>query len=754
MTHQPENYAKLVNPLTATEWTRWFYFAAASRPFGMVNLSPDTTAAGDWGSGYRYSNDRIQAFSHVHGWQLAALPMMPTLGAFKGTEGLPAWETPFDHQGEVAEAGYHQVILPALQTKVEMTSTTRVGITRYTFERADQAHINFDLAAELGPSEMGEAVITKVSEHSLEGYLTNLETRRRPKPLKIYFVVETDCTDSTVQFWQNGAQLAPTDNVSGTGIGFAWSTDVKAGEQIQIKAAIAYTSVEQARKNLDTEMPGWDFDAVHAEAQQAWNDMLGRIRVKGSDPIKKRKLYTDLFHALLGRRTVSDADGKYFDHTTEEPRIRQIPLKADGTPEHAHYNSDAMWGAQWAINQLWPLAYPEISSGFCKSFLNMYRDGGLIPRGPSGGNYTFVMTGASSTPLFVSAYQKGIRDFDTDAAFEGLVKNHLPGGLMSKAGYEHHTCIGGGIESYIERGYVPMGIEAAAFHCRGATQTLEYSFEDWALSELAASMGKTAEATQFAQRSGNYKNLWNPDNGFIQPRTLDGSWLSDYDPMDPDGWEEGNGWQYLFRATHDIEGLAELMGGREKAIERLDQLMQDAQKTDFVAPHDGHHLSPLDFGNQPSTFYAHIFNHLGAYEKSQHWVREVYETCKSGIEPERGYGGDEDQGLMGALNCMFALGLFDINGGCGRDPGYYLSAPLFDEIEVDLHPDYYSGGTFTITSGPNPESATSIQKVRINGRESERPYVSHADLVAGAKVEVTLATAKQPSQVNSKELTV
>jgi predicted alpha-1,2-mannosidase len=739
MTLPIENYAKLVNPLTATEWTRWFYFAAASHPFGMINLSPDTTAKGDWGSGYRYSNDRIQAFSHAHGWQIAALPMMPTLGAFKGTLGLTAWETPFDHQGEVAEAGYHKVKLPALKTTVEMTSTTRVGITRYTFEKEDQAHINFDLAAELGPSEMGETVISKINQHSLEGYLTNLPTRRRPKALKIYFVVETDRKDSRLQIWQNGELLDETTTIRGTGIGFSWSSDVKAGEQIQTKAAIAYTSVEQARKNLDLELPGWDFDAVRAEAQQTWNAMLGRIRVKGSDETKKRKFYTDLFHGLLGRRTVSDVDGKYFDHTTDQARIRQIPLKADGTPEHAHYNSDAMWGAQWAINQLWPLAYPEITSGFCKSFLNMYRDGGLIPRGPSGGNYTFVMTGASSTPLFASAYQKGIRDFDTEAAFEGLKKNHLPGGLMSKAGYEHNTCIGGGIEFYIDRGYVPSGIKADAFHCCGATQTLEYSFEDWALSEMAASMNKPDEATQFARRSGNYKNLWNPDNEFLQPRNMDGSWLADYDPMSPEGWEEGNGWQYLFRATHDIEGLAELMGGREQAVERLDQLMRDAEKTDFVAPHDGHHLSPLDFGNQPSTFYAHVFNHLGAYEKSQYWVRKVYETCKSGVSPERGYGGDEDQGLMGSLNCMFALGLFDINGGCGREPGYYLTAPIFDEIEVDLNPDYYSGDTFTITSSPNPESKCSIDSIRVNGIKSEIPYISHADLVAGAKVEVALA---------------
>ncbi len=232
----------------------------------------------------------------------------------------------------------------------------------------------------------------------------------------------------------------------------------------------------------------------------------------------------------------------------------------------------------------------------------MYRNGGLIPRGPSGGNYTFVMTGASSTPLFVSAWQKGIRDFDVALAYEGVHRNHLPGGLQSKAGYEHHTCIGGGLDHYLAQGFIPLGVKADAYHLKGAAQTLEYASEDWTLSQWAAVLGQQNDAAVFAKRSTNWKNLWDRESGFLRPRQADGSWLTPFEPMSPEGWVEGNGWQYLFRVTHEISGFADRMGGSERAIERLDRLMRDAAATGFTAPHDKHHLSPLDFGNQPSTF--------------------------------------------------------------------------------------------------------------------------------------------------------
>lgn len=732
--------SQLVEPRIATNATRWIFFSSASRPFGMVNLSPDTTREGDWGAGYCYSDKRIQAFSHVHAWQISALPMMPTQGAFLGTAGLDEWESDFDHKHEIAKPGYHKVVLPKLCATVELTSTIRAGLTRVTFERAGQGYLNFDLGATLGPCKMGEASIKRVSENAVEGYVTNLPTRRRPKPLKVYFIACVNIETPDICFWKEGSIASPETCLTGNKLGFSFGKKITSGQSILLKVGLSYTSIEQARKNLDTELPDFNFERVKEESRTAWNAMLGRIKVEGGNKNRQIKFYTDLFHALQGRRIVSDVDGKYFDYTTSEPRICQTPSGTDGKPLHEHYNSDAMWGAQWSVNQLWPLAYPEITSGFCNSFINMYRDGGLIPRGPSGGNYTFVMTGASSTPLFVSAWQKGIRDFDPETAFYGLKKNHLPGGLMSKAGYEHNTCLGGGLEYYIERGYVPLGIKADAYHCCGATQTLEYAFEDWALGQFAQSLSNTGDAISFKKRAENYKNLWNSENGFLQPRLMNGDWLPDYDPMQPEGWVEGNGWQYLFRATHDIDNLAELMGGQEAAIQRLDALMRLAADSGFVAPHGEHHLSPLDYGNQPSTFYAHIFNHLGAPERSQFWTREIYHACKSDITPVGGYGGDEDQGLMGALNCLFAIGLFDINGGCGSAPGYYLCTPIFEKIEIKLSSKYYSGNILTVRTDQSPENCRYIKSASLNGAPINNLWVQHNELMKGATIDLAISS--------------
>ena len=223
-----------------------------------------------------------------------------------------------------------------------------------------------------------------------------------------------------------------------------------------MKVGLSYVSIEQARRNLDAELPHWDFDRVRRESREVWNQWLGKIEVDGGSPTQRKKFYTDLWHALLGRRLTSDVDGKYCDMTGPAPRVRQIPLDAQGRPLYNHYNSDAFWMTFWNLNQLWGIAYPRTYSEFVRFLLDMYRDGGLIPRGPTGHNYSFVMIGAHSTPLIVGAYMKGIRDFDVATAYEGMRKNHFPGGLMGHGHYEYRSANQGGIEDYLRYGYIPI----------------------------------------------------------------------------------------------------------------------------------------------------------------------------------------------------------------------------------------------------------------------------------------------------------
>jgi len=775
-----------VDPLIDTANRRFFFLTTASRPFGMVNLSPDTRVGLDaWGSGYRYDDRHIHWFSHVHAWQLCGIPVMPTSGPLRGAEGSAAYKSAFSHDTESAQPGYHAVTLDDYDIRAELTASVRVGFHRYTFGRTDdEAWVIFDLGASIS-LPMSDVFVRQIDERTLVGYVENERTVRRPKRTRISFHATFDRDIEELAAWRDGERLPLRQGaIAGAGLGVAArfavgnssgesATQVRSGKPqgvssasacgqdargpqngrswnvVQLKVAISYCGTEYARQNMEAELPHWDFDRAWQEAREDWDEHLRRIEVDGGTDAQRTKFYTDLFHALKGRRRVSDAGGTYLDNTGDLPRVRQIELDDDGRPLYAHYNSDAFWGAPWSLNLLWAMAWPEITSGFCNTLVDMYRNGGLIPRGPSGGNTSFVMSSPSSTTFLVSAYMQGIRDFDVAAAYEGMLKNHGPGGAMSKAGYEHYTCVGGGVEFYLERGYVPMGIEADAFHMGAAgTRTLEYAYHDWALAQLAMELGYDADAASLMQRAGNYRNLWDSETRYFRPRGMDGEFLPDFDPMDPLGWEEANGHQNRWYVPHNAADLVELMGGREAFITELNALFEMAEKTDFIAPHGSHHVAPLDYGNQPSMYIAHLFTYAGAPWLTQYWVQRVMAAAKSDITPYGGYGGDEDQGQMGCLNALMTIGLFNVAGGCQgyRDgvggPYYELTTPMFDRITIHLHPKYHSGGTFVIETegGEAGTEPRYIQSATLNGEPWDKPWISYAAFVAGGVLRFTVAS--------------
>jgi predicted alpha-1,2-mannosidase len=707
----------------------------------MVNLSPDTRAGGDpWSTGYRYTDKYIHWFSHIHAWQLCGVQVMPTSGKLRGHEGSEKYKSGFSHDSETVRPGYHSVYLDDYSIRAELTSTVRVGFHRYTFDSKDPGWVVMGLGENI-MSRMSDCLIQYVNSRELKGFVENDRTLRRKKKTKIFFHIVFDRDIQEFQTWRNGELKGFKDAIAGEDAGAAARFNPEEGSTLQMKVAISYCGTSEAAANLYAELPHWDFDRVRGEASEEWNDMLSRIEVEGGSDALKTKFYTDLFHALKGRRRVSDADGKYLDMTGDLPKIRRVPLDEDGKPLYEHHNSDSLWGAPWSINLLWAMAYPEITSNFCNMLVDMYKDGGLIPRGPSGGDYTFVMTSPTSTPFLVSAYMQGIRNFDVETAYLGMLKNHGPGGLMSKAGYEYFTCNGGGVEYYLERGYVPLGIKADALHVKAAaTMTLEYAYHDWALAQMAKALGKEADYTRLMQRAQNYRNIWNPETRFMQPRNMYGEFLDDFDPMDSLGWEEGNGHHYRWYVPHDIAGLIRLMGGENQFVDELDSLFLNSEDHKFVAPHGKHHTRIMDYGNQPCTYLAHLFNYSGAPWLSQKWVRRVMEKAKSDVTPFGGYGGDEDQGLMGALNVLMAIGLFNVQGGCNSEPFYEISTPAFDRITIHLSPRYHSGRKFTITTVNNGPGDRYIQKAELNGQSLDRPWFHHKHLAKGGGLNITLGT--------------
>ncbi|MCX2678639.1 GH92 family glycosyl hydrolase [Galbibacter sp. EGI 63066] len=737
---QKERYVDKVYPLLDTENSRWFFFTSASRPFGMVNLSPDTEINGAWGSGYRYKTDTIKGFSHIHAWQMSGLSVMPVTIS-DNNEIFTDFYSKFSHKNELISPGYHSVELDRYRIKAALTSTKRVGFHKYVFSENKKGGILFNLNTVLGPCENMEGTLEKTGISTLSGKLVAAPTHRRPKPLTIYFNAQLNVPIVSVEHDSDtGNYLVGLDSIN---------------DAVLMKVGISYTSIKNAVNNMQKELPHWNFNQVVEDSKIEWDGLLSRIKVEGGTEKDQKRFYTDLWHALQGRRIINDANGAYPDNTGKQFRVGQLPLNSDGTPKFNHYNSDSFWGAQWTINTLWGLVYPEIMNEFTLSLMQYYQDGGMIPRGPSAGNYTFVMTGASTTPFMVSAIQKGIVKNDLEAIYKALKKNHIPGGIMGKAGYEHNTDIGGGLKYYLENGYVPYPLpEGGGFggHQDGSSQTMEYAYQDWTLAQLAKKLKHIQDYHYFMKRAENYKNVFNEEVGWMAPKDIDGKWKLDFDPYQyENGFVESNAAQSTWFVPHDIKGLASLMGGDKKAAEKLNNQFIAAQKSGFTSGnsheaelHPEYSRIPINYGNQPSIQTAFIFNKLDRPDLTQYWSRKVVDSVFSDLNSSSGYNGDEDQGLMGSLAVLMKIGLFQMNGGTEENPEYQIGSPIFDKITIELNKDYYPGEVFEIKSINNNSDNIYVDDIKLNNIPIKGQKIMHQDIVEGGTL--TLEMTSSPSK--------
>ncbi len=507
--------------------------------------------------------------------------------------------------------------------------------------------------------------------------------------------------------------------------GAAANFNVRQGDKIQMKIAISYTSIENAKNNLVKECSDWDFDRVKESSKMEWNEWLGKIQVKGGTDAQRIKFYTDLWHVLLGRHKIDDYNGEYPDYTQGERKgsqtinaklkVRTIPKNKDGKLKFHMYNSDAFWLTQWNLNILWGLAWPEVLDDFSASLVQYADNGKLLPRGPNAGGYSYIMTGCPATPLIVSAYTKGIlTKVDANHAFDVMKWNHMPGGMLEAN------------QQYINNGYFVGGWGSAG-------RTLEACFQDWSLGQMAMGLKKKDDAKYFLERSTGWKKLFNQQQKLIFPKDEKGNWLHS-DPLSGEGWVEANSWQATWSVSHDISGLSKLMGGNDTLCKKLNFAFEQAEPTDFVFGYGDGYIS---YANQPGCSNAHVFNYAGKPWLTQYWVRKVNEQAYGGITPDKGYGGhDEDQGQMGGVSALMSMGLFSLRGTASIDPVYDITSPVFDEVVISLDSKYYPGGKFVIKTHNNSKDNMYIQKATLNGKVLNQFWFNHSDFAKGGILEL------------------
>lgn len=725
-----------VDPLMGTSESRWMLNPGASLPFGMVQLSPDNQSSG-WKTGYEYTISSISGFSHIHSWTMGGLSVMPTVGIvnpkiFPASEPTTTGSTSghrsrIDKSTEKASPGYYAVELMNYNVKVELTSTTRCGFFRLTFPETKEGNVLFNLLfpAEY-PFDVLDATITKVSDSEIEGY--SKQTSAGFNDYTVFFVARFNKPFKTFGGWVGKEMKRDISEVKGKGdVGAFVNFETNQGEQILLQTAISLVSIENARLNLESETAPftWNFDAARKQARSTWNDLLSKIEVSGGTEVNLKKFYTNLYRSYCARTIWSDVNGEYRDPCEKIQKLSD--------PKSPMFGSDAFWNTFWNLNQLWTLVNPEIANQWVRSELEMYKHNGWLSRGAAGIEYSGIMVASHEIPLMVSAYQKGIRNYDVKTLYESIIHQQTEQGIQYPcggfAGNEK-------LNAYIRYGYMPAD--------SGATSnTLEYAYDDWCVAQLAKALGKTKDYNAFIKRAKNYANIFDPETKFMRPKYANGKWLKNFNPMSTPGYVEGNSWQYTFFVPHDVKGLIKLMG-KDEFNRRLNDGFEKSVESNFNATGDRMEDYYINHGNQPNMQAAYLFNYSGKPWLTQKWVREI-QNRYYGSDPYNAWLGDEDEGQMGAWFVMSAIGLFETDGGASVKPFYEIGSPIFERITIHLDSSYYPGRTFIIEAKNASDENRYIQSASLNGHKLNQPWFYHDELVKGGKLELTMGNKPNES---------
>lgn len=743
-----------VNPNLGTVHSRWFVYTPASEPFGLAKLGASTN--GTYGNkdgweavGYEDGHTSIDGFPCLHEFQVGGVALMPITGEAKTRPGLlenpeEGWRSTFQKSDEVADAGYYSVVLQDYGIRTELTATARVGYQRYTFPASEDSHILLNIGNRQGESgAVRDARIEVVNPQTVQGYVVTepeyVKKYQKGASVPMYFYACFDTPFETTSVAYQDSVWREGNMIQGPGALMLLNYKTSQGQQIVAKIGLSYTSVENARLNLETEAENLTFDEAREQTQNKWREQLGRIRVQGGTQDSRVKFYTGLYHCLLGRGLASDVNGAY---PRNDGTVGQIALDKEGKPVHNHYNTDAIWGGYWNLTSLWALAYPEYYSDFISSQLLVYQDAGWLGDGIACSKYVSGVGTNMVSIAMAGAYQSGIRNYDIEKAYEASLKNELE--WQDRIEGAGKTDVG----QFVKLGYVPF--DTSIFygtHPGGsqfsASHTLEYSFSAYAVAQWAKALGKDDDYARLMELSRGWEKLFNDSLKLIHPRNAEGQFIDNFNPLESwRGFQEGNSMQYTFFVPQNPAGLVERVGA-DLFNQRLDSIFTVARDMVFgggkVVNAFSGLASPYNHGNQPSLHISWLFNFSGKPWLTQKWTRLICDEFY-GVTGEHGYGygQDEDQGQLGSWYVLAAMGLFDVQGGVCQRPTYQLGSPQFERIEIDLKGHQNAGRKFVIETKGNGPGQYYVQSATLNGKPFDQCWLYRDELYKGGKLELQM----------------
>jgi predicted alpha-1,2-mannosidase len=708
-----ENPIVFVDPMIGTS-AQGHTYPGATVPFGMVQLSPDNGRSGiDWYSGYHYRDTVIVGFSHTHlsgtnFGELNDILFMPSVGAVSFSEDVIDFprrdlRSRFSHDNEGASPGYYRVLLADYNIDVELTATQRCGVHRYTFPRSDNSAVLIDLGFSINSDMAVETRLDVESDSVVSGYRFSTGYANDHR---VYFVAKFSKPFKKFALGVGRTLGVGNRSLTGRNVKGVFRYSTSPSDPLIVKVGISCVSHEGALKNLEAEVRGWNFDAVREAAAAEWSKELNKIKIVTLDHVAKRIFYTALYHTMLAPVVDTDVDGKYFG--------------ADATIHTAagytHYSTFSLWDTFRAEHPLLTILHRERVGDMIQSLLAFAREAKKLPSWPLFGNETNGMGGYEIASVITDAYLKGIRTFNTDEAFS----------MLKQRATEHGTDLDQYMDQYINNGYVCGDKEIES-----VSKTLDFSFNDWCIAQLAKAFEAVDDYYGFLKRAGNYKNLYDRGTGFMRPKLSNGSWKDPFDPRFSvnrnDDYTAATAWQYTWFVPHDIQGLIGLMGGPEQFVERLDQLFEEDPiiTGDDPSPEITGLIGLYAHGTEPSHHIPYLYCYAGAPWKTQSRVRQVLDSLY--LDTPEGLCGNEGCGQLSAWYVFSAIGMYPVNPASGV---YIIGSPYFENVSIETG----GGKSFTITARNVSTSSKYIQSATINGNPLNRLYITHNETLQGAAV--------------------